>query len=375
MPSRTLVSVPTKSLAQCLPDWQQRSDRSPRVLGVVHGEGIGPEVVEAALVVLDALMRRSGLHLEVRIAGASGGHPVKEYVEFCRSIFAAGGTVLCGPMGGRFVYDLRAAFDLYCKLVPLHPSPALADVSIVRPERLTAVDVVIVRENVGGIYFGESGRCAEGRIAYQHVSYSADQVVRIIEAAARLARLRRGRLSVVVKTGGVPEVSALWSEQAAAVASAHAVDLEIIEADNASFQLVADPRRFDVVVAPNLFGDLLADAATVLLGSRGMSYSANFGAEGRAVYQTGHGAAHDLAGSDRANPVAQILSVAMLLRESFGLARQAAQIETAVENVLAAGVRTLDIAGRDSRVVGTRELAECIARELASSGDTETEVA
>ena len=372
---RTLVSVSTKSLTQCLPGWPPRAERGPRVLGVVLGEGIGPEVVEAALIVLDAATRRAGLRFDVRRGRESDGRHIEECVEFCRSIFTAGGAVLCGPMGGRFVYDLRAAFDLYCKLVPLRPSPALADVSIVRPERLTGVDVVIVRENVGGLYFGESGRREGGRVAYQHVLYSADQVARIIEVAARLARLRRGRLSVVVKTGGVPEVSALWSEHAATVASAHGVDLEVIEVDNASFQLVADPGRFDVVVAPNLFGDLLADAATVLLGSRGMSYSANFGPEGRAVYQTGHGAAHDLAGTDRANPVAQILSVAMLLRESFALAREALRIESAVESVLASGVRTPDIAGPGSRIVGTRELAECIAMEVSNIAGEETEVA
>ena len=372
---RTLISVSSKSLTQCLPGWQPRTERGPRVLGVVPGEGIGPEVVDAALIVLDAVTRRSGLRLEVRRDGESGGRLIEECVEFCRAIFTAGGAVLCGPMGGRFVYDLRAAFDLYCKIVPLRPSPALADVSIVRPERLAGVDVVIVRENVGGLYFGESGRREGGRVAYQHVCYSADQVARSIEVAARLARLRRGRLSVVVKTGGVPEVSALWSEQAATVASAHAVDLEVIEADNASFQLVADPGRFDVVVAPNLFGDLLADAATVLLGTRGMSYSANFGPEGRAVYQTGHGAAHDLRGTDRANPVAQILSVAMLLRESFALGREALRIESAVESVLASGVRTPDIAGPGSRIVGTRELAECIAMEVSKVAGEETEVA
>jgi 3-isopropylmalate dehydrogenase len=373
MTVRTVPSTSNTSLAQCLPGWQPRSERSVNVVGVVPGEGIGPEVVDAAVSVLDAVTRRSGLRLDVR-RGASG-HDIEECVDFCRSIFAAGGAVLCGPMGGRFVYDLRAAFDLYCKLVPLRPLPALADVSIVRRERLTGVDVVIVRENVGGLYFGESGRRLGGRVAYQYVSYSADQVVRIIEVAARLARQRRGQLSVVVKTGGVPEISALWREAAQTVASTHAVDLEVIEADNASFQLVAAPSRFDVVVAPNLFGDLLADAATVLLGSRGMSFSANFGPEGRAVYQTGHGAAHDLAGTQRANPVAQILSAAMLLRESLALVREAARIETAVENVLAAGVRTPDIAGPGSRVVGTRELADCIAREASGLAGEETEVA
>jgi 3-isopropylmalate dehydrogenase len=143
----------------------------------------------------------------------------------------------------------------------------------------------------------------------------------------------------------------------------------MLDVDNASFQLVAQPRRFDVVVAPNLLGDVLADSASVLLGSRGMSFSANFGPGRRAVYQTGHGAAHDLAGSDRANPAAQILTMAAMLRESFDLGRVAVCIESAVERVLAAGFRTLDIAGPTSRVVGTRELAERIAEEAATRAD------
>jgi 3-isopropylmalate dehydrogenase len=163
-------------------------------------------------------------------------------------------------------------------------------------------------------------------------------------------------------------VSALWAEQAeAAAAAARDLVVEVLEVDNAGFQMVAHPRAFDVVVAPNLFGDVLADAATVLLGSRGMSYSANFGPDGRGVYQTGHGAAHDLAGTDRANPVAQILSLATMLRESFGLADAAAQVEEAVERVLLTRIRTADVAGCDSVVVGTRELTERIVRELESA--------
>jgi 3-isopropylmalate dehydrogenase len=374
-------TVPIQRLTQCVPGWERRAAHAPRVVGVLPGEGIGPEVVDAALVVLDAVTEASGSRFEVRRIGAIDAGADEENrlaracAEFCQSIFAAGGALLCGPMGGRFVYDLRARFDLYCKLVPLRPSPALADAAIIRPERLTGVDVLIVRENVGGLYFGESGRREGGRVAYQHFSYRADQVVRIVGVAARLARMRRGRLSVVVKAGGVPHVSALWSEEAEAVASDHGIAVEILEVDNASFQLVADPRRFDVVVAPNLFGDILADVAAVLLGSRGMSYSANFGPEGRAVYQTGHGAAHDLAGSNRANPVAQILSLAMMLRESFGLAREALWIETAVERVLAGGLRSQDIAGPGSRIAGTRQLAECIAREAVRLAGERTEAA
>jgi 3-isopropylmalate dehydrogenase len=374
-------SAATPNLTQCIPGWKPRASGAPYVVGVLPGEGIGPEVVDAALLVLDAVTRARGIAFEIRRAtefGVGGRHRswlAEEGVEFCRSIFAAEGALLCGPMGGRSVYDLRERFDLYCKLVPLRPSPALADVAIVRPERLEEVDVLIVRENLGGLYAGEFGRREAGRIAYQSFEYHADQIERIVRAAARLATARRGRLAMVGKAGGVPEVSALWREMTEAVASDHGIDADILEIDNASFQLVANPRRFDVVVAPNFLGDILADAATVLLGSRGMSYSANYGPEARAAYQTGHGAAHDLAGIGRANPVAQILSAAMMLRESFGLAEEAACIETAIENVLASGVRTADVAGAASRVLGTSELAEWIAQEAAGRASESREIA
>jgi 3-isopropylmalate dehydrogenase len=304
------------------------------------------------------------LPLEIRRGPARGGIDGR-IAAFCESVFADGGALFCGAAGGRFVYDLRRRFDLYCKLVPLRPSAALADASIVRPERLHRVDLLIVRENLGGLYFGAYGRRDGGRVAYQECAYGADQVGRILRVALDLARARRGRLSVVVKSGGIPEVSALWREQTEAVAAGQDAAVEILEVDNAGFQLVNDPGRYDVIAAPNLFGDVLADAATVLLGSRGMSYSANFGPAGVAAYQTGHGAAHDLVGSDAANPVAQIASAALMLRESFGLDEEARRIEAAVERVLAAGTRTPDVAGPTSRVVGTRELARCVAEQAS----------
>jgi 3-isopropylmalate dehydrogenase len=368
------ADLPSPRLTDCLPGWAAaRAARRPAcIVGVFPGEGIGPEVVGAALVVLEAVAEDAGVRLEVR-RGGSVSPPSRcdrelgeEAVAFCESAFASGGAILCGPASGRAVYDLRGRFDLYCKLVPLRPSPALADAAIVHPARVDGADVLIVRENVGGLYFGEFGRRDGGRTAYQALTYRADQVSRILAVGAAAARARRGRLAVIVKRGGVPEVSTLWIEQAEAVAAGPDVAVEVLDVDNATYQVIAAPRRFDVVVTPNLFGDILADAATVLLGSRGMSYSANLGPDGRAVYQTGHGAAHDLAGSDTANPVAQILSLAMLLRESFGLDLAARRIEAAVERVLAAGFRTPDIAGPASQVVGTRALAERIAREAAA---------
>jgi len=149
------------------------------------------------------------------------------------------------------------------------------------------------------------------------------------------------------------------------MAAGTGVAWQVLEIDNAAYQLIANPRELDIVVAPNMFGDVLSDAASVLLGSRGLSFSGNFGRERRAIYQTGHGAAQDLAGRDRANPVGQIFSLAMMLRESFGWQREAAAIETATSAVLGQGWRTPDIASATSRVIGTRELGTRIADAVA----------
>lgn len=364
-PSLTTTSVP---------GWSTRPGPvPPYVVGILPGEGIGPEIVDAAVTVLDAVADVYGLTLELRTAGDVGsrgshGSRLTDAIGgFFASTFAAGGPVLCGPVGGRFVYELRARFDLYCKLVPVRPSPALADASILRPDRLDGIDVVIVRENLGGLYQGKHGRADGDRTAFQDLTYTADQVDRILHVAARLAGARRGRLAVVGKPGGIPEVSALWWERAEAVRSTFAVSTTMLEVDNACFQLVAAGTRFDVVVAPNLLGDVVADAATLVLGSRGMAFSANFGDDGQAVYQTGHGAAYDLAERGCANPVAMILSLAMLVRESLRLDDAAAAVEEAVETVLADGYRTPDVAAPTSHVVGTRELARRIADAVSAA--------
>ena len=375
---RTRVGGTTGRWVDSLPGWcAVRHERAAHLVGVVLGEGIGPEVVPAALDVLDAVSAASGHRFEVRIvetpARREAGLP-KDVTSLCESVFGADGAMFCGPVGGRFVYDLRARFDLYCKLVPLRPSLGLSDAMIVGRERVTDVDLLLVRENVSGLYAGSFGRRDDGQVAFQDCAYSAEQVARIVEVAAALAGRRRRQLAVVVKRGGIPAVSALWCEQAERIAKEHGVALEILDVDNAGFQLVAGARRFDVMVAPNMLGDLLADVGAVLLGSRGMSYSANFGPAGRAVYQTGHGAAYDLAGTDRANPLGQILSLATMLRESFGLFDAAGMIEDAVERVLASGMRTPDIAGPSSRVVGTRVLAERVAMEVAERSSVRAEV-
>lgn len=382
-PQRDTLSLPvadrlTAALPLWSPDSTRRTHRAESLLvSVLPGEGIGPEVMAAAAEVLRVVEHHAPYRLDLHFGGligtaaeqAHGAALTPEVIDQCESTFARGGAVLCGPGGGRFVYDLRARFDLFCKLTPVRPFRALRDVGPLRAERVDGVDLVVVRENAGGMYFGESGcfTSPAGETVARHAfSYREDEVRRIVEVAARLAEQRGRRLTLALKPGAMLGVSELWLEVFNAVATGRDLEAAMLEMDNLCYQIIAAPRCFDVVVSPNLFGDILSDTAAVLLGSRGMSYSGNFGPQpGVAVYQTGHGAAYDLAGRDTANPIGQIMSTAMMLRESFGLSRLAASIEDAVERTLARGVRTVDIATADSTVVGTREMGRWIAKELA----------
>ncbi len=356
----------TTRLREALPGWTPQPPVDRVLVGVLVGEGVGEEVMPCALDVLRAACAEGAPQLEIRVGGLIGRPALLEHgraltgevVDFCRSVFADGGALLCGPGGGRFVYELRAEFDLYCKYTPIRPMPALRDCGAVRPEHLRDIDILAVRENTSGLYFGASRReTAAGEDAVVHeFRYRRSEVTRILRCAFQAASQRRGKVSITTKPGGLPLMSALWEELAHEFASELGVELTVLEIDNAVYQMIARPQAFDVIVSPNMFGDVLADSGALLLGSRGMSYSGNFGDDRRAVYQTGHGAAHDIAGHDRANPIGQILSVAMMLRESFGLPRHAARVEAAIESTLARGYRTRDIASAHSTVVGTRAL-------------------
>ncbi len=347
---------------------------APYLIGVLDGEGIGPEIIAISLDLLKAIERTRQLRFELRRGGKIGKDAIVEsgqalspdVIEFCHQLFRDGGVLFCGPGSERFVYDLRLKFDLYCKLAPIQPLPALVGTGPLKPSAMEGVDILVVRENTGGLYQGQYGIDVSGgeRRAWQRFDYTESQVERILDTAAKLAARRRGELCVVTKPGGAPSISRLWEDVATATCAAHGVNLRILEIDNACYQIIADAQHFDVLVAPNLFGDIVADNAALLLGSRGLSYSVNYSPEGRAVYQTGHGAAHDLAGSDRANPIGQILSLAMLLEQGFGLAEIALEIRHAVNDTLAAGWRTADIATRGSHVVGSRSLGERIATRL-----------
>ncbi len=345
------------------------------VLGILPGEGIGPDVIGAALEVLHAVQSAGAADFEIRTGGAIGreaelmtGQTLTDDVSaFCEEIFGAGGAVLCGPGGGRFVYDLRRRFDLFCKISPLKPVGVLCEAGRLKAECVAGTDILIVRENSAGVYQGEWGERADpegGRVAEHAFRYTEAQVRRLLEAACALAAARTGKVAVVIKEGGIPAVSALWRDVGRESAVRAGVDASFVDIDLAAYRLVQDPLSFDVIAASNLFGDVLADVGAVLLASRGMSFSGNFASTGAAVYQTNHGSALDLSGQGRANPIGQIASAAMMLRESFGLAREAAWIEASVEDVLRHGYRTFDIAEPGTTVVGTAELGRRIAAEV-----------
>lgn len=353
--------------------------RPPYRVGVLPGEGSSPEIVAVALDVLDAVARATGTSFDVRRGGAigldaeraSGVALSEEVAGFCAETFAAGGAVLAGAGGGRFVYDLRRRFDLFCKLNPIRPWPVLRAVARLGCPSDVEVDVLVVRENVEGVYYSEwqqvdgtpSRRCLE-----QSSLHSEEGVRRIVDVAARLARARRGRLAVVVKRGGLPALSSLWDDCARVASAAHGVEHALLDVDLAAYRMVQEPETLDVVVAPNLFADVLSDLGGAIAGSRALTFGASFSVRGDAVYQTNHGSAHDLARTDRANPAGQVLALAMLLRESFALEREAALIEDALASVWASGVRTADVAEPGAPVVGTRELGLRLTEAVLAAG-------
>lgn len=356
------------------------------VIGVLPGEGVGPEVTACALEVLKAATELGGTTPEIRYGGLIGREAERtcgqalsrDVIAFCEGIFADGGAILNGPGGGRYVYDLRKGFDLFFKISPIQAVLGLPDASSFRPEVFRGADILITRENSGGVYQGTStpeNYDPERSVVQHSFNYSELQVRRFLDASAKLAAARTGKLTVVWKEAGIPGISALWRECAEAAASRVGVDYTMVDIDLMAYRLVCEPKAFDVIAAPNLYGDVLADLAAALLGSRGLSFSGNYTADGNGVYQTNHGSAYDLAGTDTANPGGQILSLAMMLRESFGLSREADAVQNALRNVWNEGFRTPDVAVPGCRITGTRELgrrvAERTAEFLAASVGTE----
>lgn len=343
-------------------------------VGVFLGEGVGVEVVPVAMRMLGLLAGHCDRRFELHEGGLIG-LPAKaihgtslssEVTGFAEDLFAKGGAMFCGPGGDRFVYELRHRFNLYCKFTPLEPLPELRAAGAVRPAIAAATDIIAVRENMGGIYQGawdESGDPG-ARIARHRFEYAEADVRRIMDVAFNLAATRRGHVHVVLKPGGIPSISSLWRSIAEEMARDAGIALGELEIDNAVYQMIADPGQFDVIVSPNMFGDVLADCGSLLLASRGLSYSCNFNDLGNGVYQTGHGAARDIAGKDIANPIGQILSLGMMLRESFCWPEAEVALRGAVRATLRSGIVTADLAMPGHRVVGTGEFGDAVAANL-----------
>jgi 3-isopropylmalate dehydrogenase len=314
----------------------------------------------------------TGLKFELCHGGAIGEEAEKHFgaslpestARFFTEIFARGGAILNGPGGGRYVYDLRKRFDLFCKFAPIRPCPQLSRIAPVIANNAHPMDMLIVRDNIAGAYQGHwsTHETEAGKIAEHTFSYTSRQIQRLAEVAARAAAARRGKMHVIVKDGGLPAVTALWREVSVAEAIRQEVEAIFVNVDLAAYEFIRNPGQFDVVLTPNLFGDILVDITGALLGSRGVTFSGNYDPAGNGVYQTNHGCAHDLAGADVANPAGQILSLSMMLRESFGLGDAATLIETALAAAWQDGWRTADIAEPDCRVVGTRAMAEQVSQ-------------
>ena len=353
----------------------------PPLIGIVRGEGVGTEVIGAALEVLSAITDNTltieaceDVELGKRAEKKIGRALPDTVINFCEGIFARGGAILHGPAGGRFVYDLRRQFDLFFKISPLQWAYQVRTF-LPRSDGGHKLDLLIARENSGGIYQGswqEEHDAPGNRLARHNFTYTEDQVRRFLQAAARLAKERRGDLTVVWKESGIPSISRLWQACADEIAKQHGIQYRMVDIDLMAYRLIREPQIFDVIAAPNLFGDVLADLGAALLGSRGGSFSGNYDASGNAVYQANHGAAYDLAGTDRANPAGQIFSLAMLLRESLGLHREAAIMEEAVRSVWTEGWRTDDVAVPGTPTIGTKEMASRVAqraREIMEARD------
>lgn len=332
------------------------------LIAVLPGDGIGPEVCEQATRVLDKVAALGGHQFELHNALVGGqaidmtGSPLPaETVELCRTADA----VLLGAVGDpRFdgqavrpeagLLELRSELGLYANVRPVKPHPQLVDASPLKPRVMQGVDMIIVRELTGGLYYGERGR--EGDRAFDTCVYSREEIERVTRVAADMARARSGLLTSVDKAN-VLETSRLWRETVSALIAEEYPDLTLEHrlVDSAAMHLITHPSDLDVVVTENMFGDILSDEASVLAGSLGMLPSASLGPRQRGLYEPVHGSAPDIAGQGVANPFGAILSVAMLLRHSLGLADQATAVEEAVERALDDGVMTADLAG-DSAV-------------------------
>ena len=358
-------------------------------IAVLPGDGVGPEVTAEAVKVMDAVGSRFGHDFELGF-GRIGGNAIDDFgtplPDETLGVCDGADAVLFGAVGGPQWDDpnadvrpedgilaVRKRLGLFANLRPVKVYPALIDSSPVKPALLHGVDMVIVRELTGGLYFSrpkKRWRTTRGRRGVDTLRYTEEEIERILRVGFELAAGRRGLLTSVDKAN-VLESSRLWREVATELAAEYPnVELEHIYVDNLSMQIVRDPAHFDVIVSENTFGDIISDEAAVLAGSLGLLPSASLAgapASGRAtggppsLYEPIHGSAPDIAGRGIANPIGATLSMAMMLRHSLGLEDEATAVERAVEAVLAEGYRTPDIASAGGEVVGTARMGDVIA--------------
>ena len=347
------------------------------------GDEIGPEVMAEAVKVLQCLNEEFALGLELvpGLLGGAGyeasGDPLPdETLQAARQADA----ILLGAVGGpkwdkierdkrpeRGLLRMRAALDLYANLRPALAYRQLADASSLKPDLVAGLDIMIVRELTGGIYFGQPRGIREvdgQRQGFNTLVYSESEIERIARTAFTVAG-KRGKRVCSVDKANVLECTELWREVVTAIGAEYPeIELSHMYVDNAAMQLVRAPKQFDVIVTTNMFGDILSDIAAMLTGSIGMLPSASLDAQGRGMYEPIHGSAPDIAGKGVANPLAAILSAAMMLRYSLDNEAMATRIESAVDTVLDQGLRTTDLYRGEGRRVGTREMGDAVVAAL-----------
>ena len=356
-------------------------------IAILPGDGIGPEIVAQAQRVLD-LFVSEGLALTSEVAAMGGagydaaGDPLPETT---LALAQRSEAILLGAVGGprydtlprdmrpeQGLLRIRKALNLFANLRPAMLYPELAQASSLKPEVVAGLDILIVRELTGDIYFGQPRgrrRNAAGHDeGFDTMHYSVPEVERIARVGFEAARKRAKRLTSVDKAN-VLDTSILWRETVTGLAAEYPdVALTHMYVDNAAMQLVKAPKQFDVIVTGNIFGDILSDEASMLAGSIGMLPSASLDAHGKGLYEPIHGSAPDIAGQDKANPLATILSLSMMFRYSLARADIADRIETAVRGVLAQGHRTADIALPGEKIVGTRAMGDAVLKALRERG-------
>jgi 3-isopropylmalate dehydrogenase len=342
-------------------------------IAVLPGDGIGPEVMKGALQVLEGVATRFGHEFQTTVKKFGGtaidqeGTPLPtETLEACKESDA----VLLGAVGGpkwdgqdvrpeQGLLALRKELNVFANLRPVQVFPGLEDLSPLKSSRVKGADFVFVRELTGGIYFSEP-KTRDEKLAVDTLAYTREEIERIIEKAYALASVRKGKVTSVDKAN-VLETSKLWREVVDETAKKYEhVKTEHLLVDYAAMRLISDPSSFDVVVTENMFGDILSDEASVIPGSLGLMPSASLSENGPGLYEPIHGSAPDIAGKEKANPIGMILSMAMMLRHSFGLEKEAAAVELAVFETLQAGYRTQDIYSGTGSLVSTKEMVNQI---------------